>query len=142
MITAEPYRVRIVVRGYELDMNGHLNQAVYLQYAEHARRSLVRAAGIADGKLREARVGPVVLETTIRFKRELREGDEVDVSCAFAWGNGKTFRTVQEMRCLDGTVAAELTAVLGIMDLEKRRLVPDPAGALRPLTSEPAMLGL
>lgn len=142
LITAEPFRVRIAVRGYELDMNGHVNQAVYMQYAEHARRSLVRAAGIADGKLQETRVGPVVLETTIRFQRELREGDEVDVSCAFVWGGGKTFRAIQEMRCLDGTVAAEVTAVLGVLDLGRRRLVPDPAGVLRSLTSDPAILGL
>jgi acyl-CoA thioester hydrolase len=142
LITAEPFRVRIAVRGYELDMNGHVNQAVYVQYAEHSRRSLVRAAGIADGGLREARVGPVVLETTIRFQRELREGDEIDVLCAFEWGGGKTFRAVQEMRRMDGTVVAEVTAVLGMLDLEKRRLVPDPAGVMRSLASDPAMLGL
>jgi acyl-CoA thioester hydrolase len=142
LIAAGPFRVRIAVRGYELDMNGHLNQAVYMQYAEHARRSLVRAAGIADGGLREARVGPVVLETTLRFQRELREGDEVDVSCAFEWGGGKTFRAVQEMCFPDGPVAAEVTAVLGILDLGKRRLVPDPAGVMRSLAGDPAILGL
>jgi acyl-CoA thioester hydrolase len=32
--------VDVTVRGYELDTQGHLNQAVYLQYAEHARREL------------------------------------------------------------------------------------------------------
>jgi len=85
----EPFQVRIAVRGYELDMNGHLNQAVYLQYAEHARRECVRAAGIAEDKQQAAGVGPVVLETTIRFRRELRGGDEVDVSCEFIWGKGR-----------------------------------------------------
>ncbi|MEU7735273.1 thioesterase, partial [Streptomyces griseus] len=30
------FSVDVTVRGYELDTQGHLNQAVYLQYAEHA----------------------------------------------------------------------------------------------------------
>lgn len=41
-----PFAVQIAVRGYELDSNGHLNRAVYLQYAEHARWECLRAAGI------------------------------------------------------------------------------------------------
>ncbi len=139
---AEPFRVRIAVRGYELDTNGHLNQAVYMLYAEHARRECVRAAGIAEDKEQSARVGPVVLETTIRFRRELRGGDEVDVSCEFIWGEGKTFRITQEIRRVDGTVAAELDAVLGVLDLEARRLVPDPGGVLRSLAAAPELLGL
>jgi acyl-CoA thioesterase FadM len=30
------FAIRLSVRAYELDVLGHLNQAVYLQYAEHA----------------------------------------------------------------------------------------------------------
>jgi hypothetical protein len=83
---AEPFRVRIAVRGYEIDAQGHLGGVVYLQYGEHARWECLRAAGITPHKLAAAGVGPVQLETTIRFHRELRAGDEVDVSCAFMWG--------------------------------------------------------
>ena len=45
---ADPFRVRVTVRGYELDTQGHLNQAVYLQYAEHARWECLRASGIGQ----------------------------------------------------------------------------------------------
>ncbi len=86
---AEPFQVRIAVRGYEIDAQGHLNGVVYLQYGEHARWECLRAAGISQNKLFAAGVGPVQLETTIRFHRELRAGDEVDVSCVFVWGDGK-----------------------------------------------------
>ena len=34
---AEPYSVPVTVRGYETDVQGHLNQSVYVNYAEHAR---------------------------------------------------------------------------------------------------------
>lgn len=87
-------------------------------------------------------VGPVVLETTIRYLRELLAGDEVDVSCAFEWSSGKTFKIHQEMRKTDGTVAAELTGVGGLLDLKERKLVADPAKIFTELASEPALFGL
>ncbi|GAA2103922.1 acyl-CoA thioesterase [Actinomadura alba] len=136
------FTVRIAVRGYELDTQGHLNQAVYLQYAEHARWECLRAAGIPGDKLFATGVGPVQLECTVRFKRELRGGDETEVSCEFEWGEGKTFRVLQEIRKLDGTVAAEVIGIAGLLDLRERRLVADPGGRLRALADDPALLGL
>lgn len=80
---ADTFRVRIQVRGYELDTQGHLNQAVYMQYAEHARWEFLKAAGVTQDGLVASGVAPVQLEATIRYRRELRANDEVDVSCAF-----------------------------------------------------------
>lgn len=137
----QPFTVRITVRGYETDSQGHLNTSVYMQYAEHARWTLVQAAGIRQDELIEKRIGPVNLESTIRFHRELRAGDEVDVSCAFLWGEGKTFRVEQEFRRA-GELVAELHSVGGLMDLRERRLVADPRAAFRAFSSEPAVLGL
>ncbi|WP_328751505.1 acyl-CoA thioesterase [Streptomyces sp. NBC_00285] len=139
---SETYSVPVTVRGYETDVQGHLNQSVYLNYAEHARWSLLDAAGITQARLIAGRVGPVALETTIRYRRELLAGDEVDVTCGFEWGEGKTFRIQQTIRRKDGTVAAEITAVGGLLDLEKRRLVAHPAEVFKELAAEPALFGL
>jgi acyl-CoA thioester hydrolase len=117
------FTVHITVRGYELDSNGHLHRAVYLQYAEHARWELLRAAGIEQAALAAAAMGPVTLEERIRFRRELRAGDEVTVSCRVVWQDAKTFRVEQELRMADGTLAAEVTGVCGVLDLGRRRLV-------------------
>ncbi|MGA5038646.1 acyl-CoA thioesterase [Streptomyces capoamus] len=137
-----PFSVRVTVRGYETDVQGHLNQAVYLNYAEHARWSLLQAAGISQTGLLARGVGPVALETNIRYLRELLAGDEVDVTCVFEWGGGKTFRVRQEIRRTDGTVAAEVTAVGGLLDLRERRLVPDPRKVFQELTPDVSLLGL
>lgn len=137
---ADVFTVRVTVRGYELDTQGHLNQAVYLQYGEHARWEMLRAAGITQDALIADGIGPVVLETTIRYLRELRGGDTVDISCGFAWGEGKTFRIRQDYRLTDGTPVAELVAVGGLLDLRERRLVADPRGRLRALASAPELL--
>ena len=139
---SEPFSVRVTVRGYETDVQGHVNQSVYINYAEHARWSLLQAAGITQAGLIGKGVGPVALETTIRYKRELLAGDEVEVTCAFAWDGGKTFRIEQSVLKADGSVAAEITAVGGILDLEKRKLVADPAEVFKKLASDPGLFGL
>lgn len=139
---SEPFSVRVTVRGYETDVQGHLNQAVYLNYAEHARWSLLQAAGITQSGLIAQGVGPVALETTIRYRRELLAGDEADVTCAFSWGGGKVFTIEQTITKADGTVAAEITAVGGLLDLERRKLVPDPGKVFRELANDPALFGL
>lgn len=137
---SEPFSVRISVRGYELDTQGHLNQAVYLQYSEHARWELLRSAGIEAETLLASGVGPAALETNIRYLRELRAGDQVDVTCAFEWAEGKTFRLRQQVRRTDGVVAAEITTVAGLLDLTRRRLIADPGGYLRALAGKPELL--
>ncbi|MFA3876296.1 acyl-CoA thioesterase [Streptomyces sp. MMCC 100] len=139
---SEPFSVPVTVRGYETDTQGHLNQSVYLNYAEHARWSLLQAAGIRQTDLVASGVGPVALETTIRFRRELLAGDEVTVTCAFEWGEGKTFRIRQVVTKADGTVAAEIEAVGGLMDLSERRLVPDPRQRFKGLAARPELFGL
>jgi acyl-CoA thioester hydrolase len=138
---SEPFAVPITVRGYELDTQGHLNQAEYLHYAEHARWEFLRSMGIHQDKLLATGVGPVTMETTIRFIRELRGGDRVDVTCAFEWGEGKSFRLVQRFVLADGTLAAELTAVCGLLDVAERRLVADPRERLTALADSPGPLG-
>ncbi|MET7473224.1 acyl-CoA thioesterase [Streptomyces sp. NPDC005648] len=139
---SEPYSVPVTVRGYETDALGHLNQSVYLQYAEHARWSILQAAGVGPSELLAKGVGPVVLETTIRYARELRAGDEVAVSCAFEWGDGKTFRMAQTIAKADGTLSAEVRSVGGLLDLQERRLVSDPRSYFRALTNDPELFGL
>ncbi|MFD8081114.1 acyl-CoA thioesterase [Kitasatospora sp. NPDC059722] len=141
-MTDHDFTTRVTVRGYETDTQGHLNQSVYLQYAEHARWEYLLAAGIRQAELVAKGVGPVVLETTVRYLRELRAGDTVDVSCAFVWRDGKTFQVVQRITRTDGVVAAEVTGVGGILDLTERRLVADPREALRAAASDPVLLGL
>ncbi|WP_262056517.1 acyl-CoA thioesterase [Streptomyces sp. STR69] len=139
---SEPFSVPVTVRGYETDTLGHLNQSVYLQYAEHARWALLQAAGVGQAELLAEGIGPVVLETTIRYLRELRAGDEVQVSCVFEWGEGKTFRITQSITKTDGTVSAEVASVGGLLDLKERRLVARPREHFKQLTTDPGLFGL
>lgn len=139
---SEPFSVSISVRGYETDAQGHVNQAVYLQYAEHARWSVLRAAGIQQADLLAKGVGPVALENTIRYFSELRAGDEVKVTCTFLWGERKTFRIEQHISKTDGTKAAEVHSIGGLLDLDERQMVADPRAYFRALSDDPGVIGL
>lgn len=136
----EPFSVTIEVRVYELDTQGHLNSAVYHQYAEHVRWKYLERLGIAVSDLLAARVGPAFLEETIRYQRELRAGDAVTIGCRFDFpeGGGKTFRIEQPFTAADGAPVAHLTSVCGLMDLDGRKLVADPLERLAGLAREGA----
>jgi acyl-CoA thioester hydrolase len=102
----------------------------------------MQAAGISVEELLADGLGPVNLETTIRFRNELRAGDEIDVSCSWHWGTGKTFRVEHELRRHDGEVAAEVSHISDLLNLEARRLVSDPQGVLRRRATRPDLLGI
>ena len=109
----------------------------------HARWALLVAAGIDLDEIRRSGVGPVTLETTVRFVRELRLGHEVDVSCEFDWPGGRTGGVTQQLtRAGDGSLVAELRSVGGLLDLTARKLVPDPGAVWRRLARRPELLGL
>lgn len=128
------FSVHVTVRGYETDRLGHLNQAVYSSWAEHSRVELLRCAGVALPGPQS--LGIVVLEAHIRYLKELRLGDEVDVSCAIVFGEGKTF-SMNSNFMRDGTLCAEVRAKMGLMDLGTRRLVAEPENRLRALATQP-----
>jgi acyl-CoA thioester hydrolase len=139
----EPFRVRVEVRMSDLDVNGHVTTAAYLQFADHARWKLLQAAGVDLDALAGAGVGPVTLETTVRFRRELRAGGDVDVSCRFGWPGGRTGTVVQELRRADdGELAAEVHSVGGLLDLQRRKLVGEPAAFWARHATRPELLGL
>jgi acyl-CoA thioester hydrolase len=72
------YSFKTEVRGYELDSYGHVNNAVYVSYTEQARWEILRNAGLLDSFLEKALL-LVVTETNIRYMRELKLFDKVEI---------------------------------------------------------------
>ncbi|HSH52275.1 MAG TPA: thioesterase family protein [Bacteroidales bacterium] len=72
------YRYKTNVKGYELDSYGHLNNAVYLNYTEQARWEILNDKSLLHLFLnRELLL--VVTETNIRYKRELKLFDKIEI---------------------------------------------------------------
>jgi acyl-CoA thioester hydrolase len=143
------FSVRVAVRSYEIDANGHVNHAVYHRYGEHARTEHLTAAGCSMARFLEHGVGIVLLETHVRFLRELRHGDVVDIDSRLTFGAGKTFEMAHTVRrvAADGgvagepdVVAAEISCRMGLLDSATRRLVPEPRARLVELATLPDLL--
>jgi acyl-CoA thioester hydrolase len=124
------FSIRLDVRSYELDALGHVNHAVYHQYAEVARVKGFTAAGCDWAGLTALKTAPVLLSTTVNFRRELLGDDEIDVTCVAKFGTGRTFTLEQTITKADGVLSAEVYCVLGVMDLDARKLVADPRAVL------------
>jgi len=63
--------ITFTARGYELDSYNHINNAVYLNYFEHARWEYFRELGL-NNFLTESDNLPVVTDVHIRYQREIR----------------------------------------------------------------------
>jgi acyl-CoA thioester hydrolase len=137
-----PFATRLDVRLYDLDAQGHLSGAAYLQYANHAFWACARAAGVDIDRMLASGIGPVNLETTIRYRRELRGGDGVDVTCELHFDSSKRYDVAHQFLTPDGELAAEVVGTYGLLDLSERHLVPDPKARWRQLAARPEVLGL
>jgi acyl-CoA thioester hydrolase len=73
------HRTTLVVRSYECDSYGHVNNAVYLNYLEVARHELLEAIGMDYAAMRAAGFGLVVARIDIRYRRPAVEGDALRI---------------------------------------------------------------
>jgi acyl-CoA thioester hydrolase len=129
-MNGKPWSTRVAVRSYELDSLGHLNQAVYHQYAEHSRVARLASLGCSWQGLIDAGIGLVLMNSRITFHRELRATDMADVGCELTFRVIETFNMDSVITRVDGVVAARVVCVMALMDLGERRLLPDPLGVL------------
>jgi len=72
------YICTLEVRGYELDSFNHVNNAVYLNYFEHARWQIVKETGILSFFHTTGNF-LVVIETNVKYLREVKLFDALDI---------------------------------------------------------------
>lgn len=72
-----PFRLPLIVRGYELDAFQHVNNAVYLQYFEHARWMALKDLG--PEWLQGQGLSLVVRKISLEYERPARVFDELVV---------------------------------------------------------------
>lgn len=130
------FRTGIEVRLTDLDLNGHVNHGAYLAYAEAARVHQLEERGLGPKQLVRAGIAVVILRLEVDYRRELSFEDTVTATSEYEFsGQGKSFRNLSRVFKQD-EVAAELKAVLGILDLQTRRLRPDPEGLMLGLATQ------
>ena len=98
----------IRVQPGEIDELGHVNNTVYLRYAEDVARAHSDALGLSMNVYKALGVVPVVRRHTITYFQSAVLGDGVVVStCVEAFKGARTGRTTRLVRS-DGVLLAEV----------------------------------
>jgi acyl-CoA thioester hydrolase len=67
------------VRDYECDMEGIVNNAVYMNYLEHARHEFLNSIGINFAEMTARGIIMIVTRAEMEYKNSLRSGDTFTV---------------------------------------------------------------
>ena len=115
------YEMRIEIRWRDVDALRHVNNAVYATYLEECRDGWLERALGDDGAMWDY----VLARVAIDFRNEVGLGEEAvlaRVSLARIGTSSLTLR--EEIRKLDGTIAAEAESVIVARDPETGRSRP------------------
>ncbi|WP_053228230.1 acyl-CoA thioesterase [Spirochaeta cellobiosiphila] len=70
------FDITFKVRDYECDLQGVVNNGVYLNYLEHTRHEYLRSLDIDFKALHQEGIDPMVSRVEMDYKRPLTSGDE------------------------------------------------------------------
>ena len=115
------YEKRIEVRWRDVDALRHVNNAVFATYLEECRDAWLEQALGEDGALWDY----VLARVAIDFRREIGLQEEAVLARATLVRIGTSSLTLrEEIRLLDGAVAAEAESVIVARDRETGRSRP------------------
>ena len=119
------YEMRIEIRWRDVDALRHVNNAVYATYLEECRDGWLERALGKDGALWDY----VLARVAIDFRNEVGLGEEAVLARATLVRIGTSSMTLrEEIRKLDGTIAAEAESVIVARDAETGRSRPSDRG--------------
>lgn len=74
------FKINMSVRDYECDLQGIVNNAVYMNYLEHARHEFMLSKGIDFVALSKSGIDLVVLKSETEYKKSLKPANKFEVS--------------------------------------------------------------
>ena len=123
------YPLLIVER--HLDTFGHVNNATYLEIFEEARWDFIEKNGYGHHQIMSIGEGPVVLEVTLKFLKEMRLREHVVVKSETVSYEGKIGKLRQWIEGPAGVMHAEAVFTMAFFDLKARKIIlPSPAWRL------------
>jgi thioesterase III len=121
--------LEIVVRPTEVDVNGHVNNAKYVEYMEWGREEWYERKGLPYDRL--FALGAVTVNLNLNFRQECRQGETLVITTRPERLGRTSFALRQEIRKRDGEVAADGVVTMVTIDpaTRKSRPVPDELAA-------------
>lgn len=92
------------IYSFQIDVNDHVNNAVYIQWMEIGQQKFFAEAGLPMSTLREQGVLPVIADTQISYKKPLVDGDAVKIEIwlselkqIYAWAEFRFYNSNEEL---------------------------------------------
>jgi YbgC/YbaW family acyl-CoA thioester hydrolase len=124
MINSSTFEYQVLIREIHLDSFGHVNNAAYVMLYEEARWDFITKNGFGLDVIQNVQMGPVILDLKVRFKRELKNREEIKIiSRPIEIVSPKIMILEQSMIKADGKVASDAQFTVGFFDMRERKLV-------------------
>lgn len=121
------FHYEFLVRESHLDSFGHMNNAEYLKLFEEARWEMITGRGYGMDRIRETGIGPVLLDVTLRFSREIKLRQRIRIETRTEMEKTRIYKVYQKMVDADtGAVHAEAVYTAGVFDTVRRKLIEAP----------------
>lgn len=122
----------IIVRSTEIDVNGHVNNAKYLEYLEWGREEWYEVNGLHYDVFTEMGIQTVTVNININYRKECKQGDQLTIK-TFPERMGRTsYALKQEIYNQHGELCADgiVTSVTMDIDTRKGKEAPAPLRSL------------
>jgi acyl-CoA thioester hydrolase len=127
------FHYELLIREHHLDTFGHVNNATYLQLFEEARWDFITTRGVGLEVIQTQQIGPVVLELTLKFLKEIRLREMIRIDSHIINYAKKVGVMQQQMFNQDEQCCCDARLTFGLFDLKARRLLEPPAHWLKAL---------
>jgi thioesterase-3 len=110
------HSTEIRVRGYHLDVYGHVNNARYLEFLEEARWRFFEERGMID-EITGDELAMVVVNININYRRAAVIHENLKITTQLTRVGGKSFIVRQEMSLVDtGDMIADMDGTYVLFD--------------------------
>ncbi len=119
-----PYNLRFIVRDYECDLQGVVNNANYQHYLEHARHEYLISKGVSFVGLHNEGIDLIVTKVEIEYKYPLRSHDEFYVTVRIEREGNARILFIQEIYRIPDLKLIVKAKVTGVATKKGRPVPP------------------
>jgi acyl-CoA thioester hydrolase len=121
----------IVPRWADIDLNQHMRNSAFADWATYARTEWLSANGFTMLKLVELKITPIMFEDRTKYLREVLLGERIQIELQLAGTNRDGSQwSVRHIFRRGATVCAVYEAEGAWFSVATRRVVPAPPGLL------------
>lgn len=119
--TQKEVTLELIVRSTEIDVNGHVNNAKYLEYLEWGREEWYEVHGLHYEVFSEMGIQTVTVNININYRKECKQGDKLSVTTTPERMGRTSYSLKQVIHNQAGELCADAVVTSVTMDSETRK---------------------